>query len=272
MKSIVKISFAALIAAAALTGCKKEYPDPAPYTPVDLSGEVTHTIKELKAMYLGEALTIDQDVVIEGTVVSSDRSGNISRSIYLDDGVTGIEVKIGQYGNYLYYPIGMTVFVKAKGLTLGAYGDMVSLGVKSYDTKYENSWPEVQEWIDETIFRGSISAQLPVPVEITTLAQLSDVDLRGRYVRFSNILFKKNDALNTWANTASAGNQYLRFDTSPTSSNDVVIRTSQYASFARRIVPFNSGDAVKVEGIFSVFGATNQLLLNSDTDIVKLGQ
>ena len=87
-----------------------------PSEPAAASLQVTTSIADLKAMYQGKPLHIEQDIVVGGQVISSDASGNIYRSLYIQDDSGAIEVKIGNSGLYNDYKVGQTLYVKCQGL------------------------------------------------------------------------------------------------------------------------------------------------------------
>lgn len=161
MNKIFNIIGAAAVSLAALASCDEwepvftgDYGKADVYTPVTLTPNTT--ILDLKNMYKGTPVTISDDIVIGGQVISEDRSGNVYKSLYIQDETGGIELKIGKNGLYNDYKLGQWVYVKCSGLTLGNYKGMVQLGWESNDSKYETSYIEVQYIIDTHIFRGEI--------------------------------------------------------------------------------------------------------------------
>ena len=126
MRNIIKYSAVLLLACAALSGCQK-FTEPEPSQPANLNP--TMTLEEFKALYTGSATEItDASIVLEAKVVSSDRSGNLYRSLYVDDGTAGLELKIYRSGLYNYYKMGQTLYIKPKGLFLGSYNESIQLG------------------------------------------------------------------------------------------------------------------------------------------------
>ena len=163
MNKIFNIIGAAAVSLAALASCDEwepvftgDYGKADVYTPVTLTPNTT--ILDLKKLYTtpGTPVTISDDIVIGGQVISEDRSGNVYKSLYIQDETGGIELKLGKNGLYNDYKLGQWVYVKCSGLTLGAYNGMVQLGWESNDSKYETSYIEVQYIIDTHIFRGEI--------------------------------------------------------------------------------------------------------------------
>lgn len=157
MKRIFQICVALAVAVSAV-GCYNDFDTPAPakvYTDDDFAGLEHITIAELKQMFLDEFnslgntgensswadtkyLQIDKDVYIKGKVMSNDEEGNVYKSLYLCDETGAIEVKLTT-GIYMTYPTGhfdretgtmksTWVYVKLKGLYLGNYRMMLSVG------------------------------------------------------------------------------------------------------------------------------------------------
>ena len=99
-----------MAAAALFAGCEEfqpvinqgRYPDPAQeklYTDDDF-GKFT-PISEVKQMYVdngSKPYDITKHCVIKGQVITSDQTGNIYKSFYIQDATGGIEIKIGKSG------------------------------------------------------------------------------------------------------------------------------------------------------------------------------
>ena len=182
----MKKNLIALFALAALVACQslKEEWQPVftfdanepgayvPYTEETLPGFTgTFTsIKDLKGLYRsGKPLEVSGNVWIKGQVVSSDRTGNIYRELYIQDQTGGIDLKLGKSSLYSEYLPGQWVYVYCDGLTLGAYNGMPQLGLEADQTttnEYETSYIDVQTIIDQHVFRGA-SASPVEPVTVT---------------------------------------------------------------------------------------------------------
>ncbi|NQV78444.1 MAG: hypothetical protein HQ490_08845, partial [Lutibacter sp.] len=85
---------------------------------------VTNTIQQVKDMYtFGGATVIDTDVIIEGYVVSSDKSGNIYKTLSIQDKpenpTSAIKISIDETNMYTKYDVGRKIYVKLKGLAVG---------------------------------------------------------------------------------------------------------------------------------------------------------
>ena len=261
-KDIIRYSAALLLLCAALAGCSK-FTEPDPYQFADM--DATMTLAEFKRLYSGSPTEItDAGIVLEGKIISSDRSGNVYRTLYIEDSTAGLEVKIGKTGLYNDYKLGQTLYLKPQGLWLGTYGGSVQLGARSYEDRYETSWIDVQALIDRTIFRGEFGEPLP-PTDIVSEDQVTDA-MVCRYVRLLNVTYQGSpDALRTWAvsndpytgREAAYGEQNFGIGEDMT----IVVRTSGYASFADTEVGLETGTVCNLTGILTKFNSTYQLVL-----------
>lgn len=145
-----------------------DYPVPGGREPVML--EVNTTIAELKQLYLdngGKAVEIIPHRVIGGQVISSDRSGNIYRDLYIQDETGAICIKVGKSSLYSDYQLGQWVYVDCSGLKIGSYNGMPQLGIEDESgSGYDTAYIDAQYLIDTHIYRGSVS-RLPDPRELT---------------------------------------------------------------------------------------------------------
>lgn len=176
----------------ALTACDLVYINEAePVEPEAVTLTPNTTIAGLKAMYVkeGNPVYISTDVIIGGQVISSDKSGNLYRSLYIQDETGGIEIKIGRGSLYDDYPPGQWVYVRCKGLTIGSYGGMVQVGYYCENGGYETSYIDVPYMIAAHIYRGEKGE--PVAPAVLTGSQASNPANFGRLVRFENTSYSK---------------------------------------------------------------------------------
>lgn len=161
--------------------------EPAEFTPETL--EVTHTIAQLKSLYTksGKPVDIDRDIVVGGQVISSDESGNLYKSFYIQDDSGAIEVKIGRNSLYSDYKMGQWVYVRCKGLTIGEYGGMLQIGFRDESGSYETAYLESQYLVDAHIVRGRLDT--PVKPMLIDEAGIKAKDNFGRYVRVEGLTY-----------------------------------------------------------------------------------
>lgn len=128
----------ALMSAAALSACDDDWTRPpmdVPTLPENFKANTT--LAELKTAYWQDqdsygtkiGLNADGDsIVISGTVVSSDESGNIYKSIVLQDATGAITIGINTSSLYEEYPQGIGLAINVTGLTIGRYSGLMQLG------------------------------------------------------------------------------------------------------------------------------------------------
>lgn len=186
-------------------GCYNDYEKPAPgkvYTDADFDKENTYiSIKDLKSEFYAQtgtslgngdvaSWTVDRALYTRGKVISTDRYGNVYKSVYLydEESESAIELKLNT-GNYLSYPVGRRVFVKLQGLVIGNYRGMVSIGTKSSDPSYSNDNIENFIMIDEHVFRGEQIGMTKADTLVVTKADYTSLtdEALGRLVRFEGV-------------------------------------------------------------------------------------
>lgn len=190
------------------SGCYNDFDDPQPlkvWTEQDFADNEHISIKDFKQLFydkyqssgLGKTLEITDDYFIQGKVISSDKDGNVYKSVYIYDGTAAIELKL-TVSNYVTYHIGQTIFVKAKGLAIGNYRYMLSLGAmptaQDISKGYANRNLETSLQINDHIFCGEkgelSSSDTLVITKDNYLTALND-DALGRLVRLEGLTYKE---------------------------------------------------------------------------------
>lgn len=142
------------------------------------------------------------DKYIKGKVISSDRQGNIYKSLYIYDGTAAIELKLYN-GLYLDYLLDLDkmesqwVYVRLDGLYLGNYRMMLSIGGAPSDgintagthKYYANSNLDNPRVAKLNVFAGEyvpLEASDILEVDASNYTSLGE-DQLGRLVRFKGI-------------------------------------------------------------------------------------
>lgn len=213
MNKIIKLCMVATVLLS-LAGCYNDFDDPAPakvWTKEDFANEKLISIKDFKQLFydkygsssssLGKTLEITDDYVISGKVISSDQAGNVYKSVYIYDETSesAIELKL-MVSNYVFYHPGQTVFVRTKGLAIGSYRYMLSVGDMPTPADiakgYANRNLETRILVDSHIFTGELgqlTATDTLVINKDNYTELNDDDL-GRLVRFEGLTYKEG----TW--------------------------------------------------------------------------
>lgn len=162
------------------------------YTDEDFDVEFT-PISELWAMYKAnksQPLTITGEMMIKGQVISSDKTGNVYKSIYIQDETGGIEIKMGKYSLYNEYKVGQWVYVNCSDLTVGAYYGMVQLGFKSSDPEYDTSYLEHFILIDQYVLKGEMASEAErITPKVLAASELRNEENLATLVTIKNLSY-----------------------------------------------------------------------------------
>lgn len=117
----------ALLALCGLScGCRDRFD--VPDTPADAPA-ANITIASLHAFLHAETVVVREELTVGGTVVSSDEAGNFYRTLVLDDGTGGAELRIAEYNLYTICPPGCRLTVSLRGCALGERNGVLQIGL-----------------------------------------------------------------------------------------------------------------------------------------------
>lgn len=257
-----RLLLALLVAGACFTmySCvKKDFETPPDMSGYDPKLPVSMSIAELKTKFSGPASSkIDSDWTIAGTVISSDKSGNIYQNLYLEDSTGGIMLLLAPSDLYGRYPVGRKIYVKLKGLQYGYYGKFDQIG---YGEAMSNI---AADMVDKYVVPANVGNPVPM-THFDGLSQLKAVnpDMLGRLVHIDNIEVVAADTGKTYAvmpDIASATNINLE----DCDGNKIVLRSSGYADFRGVKVPKGKGS---ITAIYTCYNSTPQLYIRDVDDI-----
>jgi hypothetical protein len=227
----------------------------------------TTTIQQVKDMYkFGGGSIIETDIIMEGYVVSSDKSGNIYKSISIQDKpenpTAAIKISINQTNIYTRYNVGRKIYVKLKGLAVGYSFGSVQIGVATGAGLAGILGSELDKYIVRSC---EVAEIIPKKVAIADLNK----DLLEMLIEIENVQFKSSEigqAYGNADNTVTVNRVLQSVDNSCNFMDEVILRNSGFASFKNNMLPEGKGSVV---AIFSNYYDDFQLYLR-DTDDVKL--
>jgi hypothetical protein len=245
------------------SSCIQENFDNPPSNGVDPDMTATITIAQLKSLYTGVALELDDSMIISGIVVADDKSGNLYKSIIIDDGTAGILIRLENNGLFGAYPVGRRLFIKLGGLWMGDYGGLIQLGgqLSAGTTNEVDVIPA--GLFDTYIFKGTINNPV-VPLDVD-IPSLND-SYQNRLIRLQNVQFIYADTGKTFADVILQ--QTVNLNLTDCNGNQLLVRTSGYADFAGQIVPGGNGEFVCIYGIFN---SDQQLTVRHPADLKLTG-
>ena len=102
----IALLFVVLVTA---VSCKKSFDQPPSY--IDPNLVANKSIAALKAMHAsGGYEAINTDIIISGTVIADDKSGNLYKELYIQDATGGIAIEMDGTNLYTQFPVGRKVF------------------------------------------------------------------------------------------------------------------------------------------------------------------
>lgn len=214
----------------------------------------TTTINELKNLYTGQLTLLDTNVIIKGTVIANDKTGNYYKAIVLQDSTGGIEISLDAYELHNLYHIGDLVYVKCQGLYLGEYGEVVQLGAY-----YEGSVGRIAEpLIKEHLFKSD--GGIPIkPKPVTFPLNLSYIN---QLVVLNDVQFSLNSLGLTYGDADLQEDRDIPVENCGGTS--VNLRTGGYADFARDTIAHGHGSLIAV---LTFYNGTAQLKLRDTKEI-----
>jgi hypothetical protein len=211
----------------------------------------TSTIAQVKATYTYPPKTIQNDLIIEGYVVSSDLSGNFYNSISIQDKpenpTAGIKILINEADSHIKYNVGRKIIVNLKGLAINKSYDVFEIGFSKNEDVTNIPLPNIKNHI----FRTCETAVI-VP-KIITLPQLN-ISHFDMLVQLDNMQFRREDVANnlTYAQgQLSVNRKVVSFDNNCVKLGEIILRNSGYADFANAPLPSGKGSLIVVPGKFS---------------------
>lgn len=258
-----------------LGGCVNDDFDK-PNTGVDLelynSKQVNTTLAAIKALQTSGSIYEFQDsdnYVIEAYVSSSDETGNIYKTIFIQDDPTnptnGLTISVDATNTYLKFPQGAKVKISLTGLALGEYGGVVQLGVKNGTSIERIAEKKLSEHI---LFSGEVKQLTP---KVMTLQDFKTFNNFKQYVgclvQINNAQFGTGNEFlcTTYAKLDDTNDIYLDDGTmTPSPSKNRVARNSNYSTFANDIIPSGRGTFV---AILSRYSSTTQFYINRTSDL-----
>lgn len=260
MKLLRNISLP-LIASLAFFACERDYDAPLLTEPEYTGPAANITINELRAENAAAKedapIIITQDQVLKAVITGNDESGNIYKKIYLQDETGAIEMEVDQGSVYNYYPVGQIVYIDLNGLSISVYGDEQQLGHPG-GYLFRTPWEDFEKHVSKDGWANPENAK---PLVIDDISKINaDPDTyKFKLIQFTGVSFQ-NGGTGIFAPEDGYGEENI----TDSQGNSLMVRTSNYASFAGEKLPKGKGN---VTGILGRFRGTWQLTLRTAADV-----
>lgn len=236
--------------------CKRVYDAPPLTEPEYTGASANTTIAAIKEEYadITDPKAIEDDLIIKALVTGNDISGNIYKQLYIQDATAAINMGVDQNSMYTNYRIGQEVYISLKGLSIVKYGGELQIGFSGTNAN-RIPW---ETFKTHTAVSGWPNAANATPLEID-LSKL-DASMVNQFVIIKNIRFT-NGGKNPFTTGDATTNEVIKDGNDKT----LDVRSSNYATFAKDILPKGKGTLM---GILGRFNGGWQLFLRDKTDII----
>lgn len=284
MKKSIYLSIAIGVAAAfGLSGCQADMDTPSLEVPVaDITPNMT--ILELKEAFENKTELIGtkengDHYIIHGRVVSSDASGNIYKSLVIQDETAALAFSINQGSLYNEYRLGQEMVVDLTGLYIGYYRGLQQVGYPGdpYNGQPQLGFMSYDYWLDNAQYNGlpnpayrNVTFGSTYPTDEYYCITFDSFDglnngtlpqLQSQLVEFRNVSFEINEGEETYAPYQESVNRTLK----DANGQTLTVRNSGYSNFYNQKLPEGRGN---VRGILSYYGDSWQLVLRDVSDVM----
>lgn len=234
------------------TGCEEKESGPA------------ITFAEVKQLYGDEVMLIREDLVIEGYVVSSDKTGNFYGTLHIQDrperAKEGFQIDLDLRDYHLLYPVGKKIYIRLKGLYLGK-----SQGTFKVGGVFTNAGGSLSvgrlpaSKVHDHIF---VSCEDPVDIlpETISVNELED-KMINTLVRLGNMEVRPEDMCQPYAVAGESGTDRILRNCN---GEEIILRNSGYAGFQSEILPSGNG---MITAVLGKYGNKYQLTIRDTDDL-----
>lgn len=262
MRALFKIVVVLMILTS--VSCKKKYevPDPLPAPPV--SGFIS--IDSIQKRYLNYYVKVSaaptkfyrfaSDLNLECTVTADEASGNIYKTVYVEDATGGLTIKLLESGGLA---VGDKIRINLNNVILNDYGgtiqlDSIDLGMKVAKLSSGNAVTPVKTTYNQL---------LASTVYTRTFGDFTYYPFQSRLVVLDSVQFSIGDKGKPYAD-AVGKNSIDRMLENSLGATPVSVRSSGYASFASNITPCGKG---KITVIATQYNQDLQFIIRDISEV-----
>ncbi|WP_435182435.1 DUF5689 domain-containing protein [Cellulophaga omnivescoria] len=191
----------------------------------------------------GGITQVQEDIIIEGYIVSSDIENNFFGTIHIQDKAidptTGISFLVDLRDYYLQYKLGQKVIIKLKGLYIAKKNNTYLIGgvFTSFGNQTVGRLPSLQ--VQEHMY--TTCSNQPAQATESTIENLTARKINTLVV-LNNVEFIEEELNNTFANKNEETERTIK----DCVGNQIKLVNSGYADFATNILPNKSGNITAV--------------------------
>ena len=271
MKSIKLLLSVMLMAIAGLVSCSDDFDAPPVKVPT-ATIKANTTIADFKAEYwktetpycVPVNVPEGESKVISGRVISSDATGNIYKSLVIQDETAALAISINANSLYTTYRVGQEVVIDLNGMYVGKYANLIQLGYPNEGTRgTEAGFMALELFESHAQLNGlpDVSKIDTIPVSISELPTTPTeiCMMQSQLVRLDNVQWV--EAGQRYSEESASTSRNLK----DASGNTIIVRNSNYATFRTELLPEGEGTVI---GILSYYNNAWQILLRSAEDVI----
>ena len=262
MKIKSNIFYSIILIGIILSSCVKDKEFDAPAIQCSDTEFTFISIAELKNMYNGETIQIQEDLVVSGYVISSDKEGNFFNTIHFQDEPSnplgGMKIELELRDAHLFFNVGQQIIIKLKGMYLGESKGVYKVGgvFTSFGNRSVGRLPK-NVVFDHVL----VSCKENVGIEPTSVA-ISELNesMLNTLVAVTDVEIKQEELGETFAIKEEETLRTLV----DCGDNELIIVNSGYADFQSEILPDKMGTAT---GILTKDNNEYQLIIRNVDDL-----
>lgn len=274
-KFYIKTVMVASLGITALNSCVKsdDFSVP-PITCRDVFPATNHVLADLESLAKDKPTENDiikDDFIVEGYVSSSDISGNIYKTLYVQDKpenpTFAIEVDIDGANQSVNYPLGSKIRINLKGLIVQESNGNGNIKVGAYDPSYAVGRINPNR-IGDYIARvcsdnGKALIVDMVPLVFDNISDALQPEHINKLITIKNVQFEDGELGKTFSDSDRTGDRYI---TDPTEGR-LDLRFSNYANFSTQKIEGDYAKSGDITVILSRYNSTYQAYLRDLQDI-----
>ncbi len=210
----------------------------------DNSLKANISFTELDSLLGDEVLSINEDLIVEGYIISSDKAGNFFGALHLQNApvnpTSGLQLEIDFRESHLAFPVGSKVRIKLKNLYVGKSGSTLKVGgaLTSFGNISVGRLPTLKAQEHIVLTCDDTSTLEPKPVMLTQIDSIPTPSL----IRVDSLEFVEEELGNTFALPEEETKMRLK----DCEENEITLLNSGYSDFQAEQIPEGNGSIVAV--------------------------
>ncbi|HJD87400.1 DUF5689 domain-containing protein [Empedobacter falsenii] len=272
MNTISKITLATALSLGLFTAQSCVQDDDYSTPPIECNLPTANiTLPELMQKVNSNQLNVDEnkaildDLILEAYVISSDETGNIYKTISIQDDpvnpTVGTQIEINAGNLYTKYPLGSKIQIRLKGLRAQQDTRAGIVKIGSVDPSFDIGRIGLTEY-EKYVVKTCEPIQAIQPKEFNSLAEAMRNENVNTLVKINNVQFLQPDVDKTYGTASQIENRELVDKTG--SRSGVVLRNSNFADWKDEPLPTGSGS---ITVVVSKYGSTWQVYIRDTKDV-----